>query len=64
VKTVKEKSRGESTLPDSPVWWQIVQRPVMSLRYGNLQIVIHDSRVVQIERNQKFCIDEGVAGLI
>lgn len=34
-------------------WMSIVQRQVKSIRYGVVQIVVHDSHVVQIERTEK-----------
>jgi hypothetical protein len=37
----------------SPGWLQIVQAQVESLRFGVVQIVVHESRVVQIERTEK-----------
>jgi len=36
-----------------PAWLDIVRQKVESLRYGVVQIVIHDSRVTQIERTEK-----------
>jgi hypothetical protein len=40
-----------------PSWVQIVQKQVSSLRFGVVQIVVHDSRVVQIECTQKVRLD-------
>jgi len=34
-------------------WLELVQRQVGSLRFGVVQIVVHESRVVQIERTEK-----------
>ena len=34
-------------------WLAIVQSHVKSLRYGVVQITIHDGRVTQIERTEK-----------
>ena len=34
-------------------WLNVVREQVTSLRYGIVQIVVHDSRVVQIERTEK-----------
>jgi hypothetical protein len=41
----------------NPAWWQLVQRHVGSLRFGVVQIVVHDRRVVQIERTEKVRFD-------
>jgi hypothetical protein len=37
----------------SPEWLEIVRQKVESLRYGVVQIVVHDARVTQIERTEK-----------
>ncbi len=37
-------------------WLQLVQRHVASLKFGVVQITVHESRVVQIERSEKFRI--------
>jgi hypothetical protein len=34
-------------------WLKVVRRQVSSLRFGVVQIVVHDGRVVQIERTEK-----------
>lgn len=39
-------------------WIEVVAKQVSNLRFGVVQIVIHDSRVVQIERTEKVRIDE------
>lgn len=36
-----------------PDWVTIVRHKVESLRYGVVQLVIHDGRVTQIERTEK-----------
>lgn len=38
-------------------WLELVQKQVASLRFGIVQIVVHDSRVVQIERTEKVRLD-------
>lgn len=37
----------------SPAWLRLVQEKVESLRYGVVQLVVHDGRVTQIERTEK-----------
>jgi hypothetical protein len=34
-------------------WPEVVQRQVGSLRYGVMQIVVHDSQVTQIEKTER-----------
>jgi hypothetical protein len=42
----------------SPEWVGIVVKQVESLRFGVVQITIHESRVVQIEKTEKVRIDK------
>lgn len=39
--------------PISPDWLDIVRAKVNSLDYGVVQIIVHGSRVTQIERTEK-----------
>ena len=41
-----------------PNWLAVVQRQVSSLRYGVVQIVIHDSQVTQIEKTERVRLDK------
>ncbi|MDB6125687.1 MAG: hypothetical protein JWQ71_4680 [Pedosphaera sp.] len=41
----------------SQLWLELVQRQVDSLQFGIVQIVVHNSRVVQIERTEKVRLD-------
>jgi hypothetical protein len=40
-----------------PEWMEAVRLQVQSLRYGVVQVVVHDSRVVQIEKTERTRID-------
>ena len=47
-----------ATLSDKPAaaapdWLKVVREKVESLRYGVVQLVVHDGRVTQIERTEK-----------
>ena len=41
-----------------PSWLKIVQSQVGSLRFGVVQIVVHDGHVVQIEKTEKLRIEK------
>ena len=47
----------ETTIPAKPEiapdWLRLVQQKVEGLRYGVIQLVVHDGRVTQIERTEK-----------
>jgi len=36
-----------------PPWLEIVQRQVASLRFGVVQIVVHESEVTQIDKTER-----------
>jgi hypothetical protein len=42
-----------SDLGLTPEWLRIVQQKVETLRYGVVQLIVHDGRVTQIERTEK-----------
>ena len=41
----------------SPAWLNVVRDQVESLKFGTVQITIHDSRVIQIEKLEKLRFD-------
>jgi hypothetical protein len=43
-----------------PEWVRLVREKVESLRYGVVQLVVHDGRVMQIERTEKTRLAPGV----
>ncbi len=45
-----------SILP-TPDWLEVVREKVEGLRYGVVQIVVHDAMVTQIERTEKTRLD-------
>lgn len=42
-----------------PDWLALVREKVESLRYGVVQLVVHDGRVTQIERTEKTRLSAG-----
>jgi len=40
-------------------WLDLVVQRVKSLRYGVVEIVVHDSRVIQIEKTERVRLDKG-----
>ena len=53
-KNVPERGGSES-------WLEVVRRQVSSLNFGVVQIVVHGSRVVQIERTEKVRLENPIA---
>ena len=39
-------------------WLDMVRQQVASLRYGVVQIVVHDSQVAQIEKTERFRLEK------
>lgn len=38
-------------------WFESIRQQVSSLRYGVIQIVVHEGRVVQIDRTEKIRVE-------
>lgn len=53
------------TLAPSPIepWLEIVRQKVAAMRFGSVQIVVHEGRVTQVESTEKtrFAADEAPA---
>jgi hypothetical protein len=49
------KPAGDKTNPD---WIGLVQQQVTSLRFGVVQITVHDGRVVQVETTERLRFDK------
>jgi len=54
----------ESDAGEKADWLEIVRRQVGSLRFGVVQIVVHDSRVTQIEKTERVRLDKSRAQTI
>jgi hypothetical protein len=52
--TPRELADGQENLK----WLEIVRRQVASLRFGVVEIVVHDSRVTQIEKTERLRLDK------
>ena len=42
-----------STPPNPPDWMEVVRQNVANLRFGSVQITVHDGHVTQIESIEK-----------
>ena len=47
-----------SAAPADLKWLELVVQHVKSLRYGVVEIVVHDSRVIQIEKTERVRLDK------
>ena len=52
--TIKSGSVGN----DKPDWLEVVRQQVGSLRFGVVQIVVHDSQVTQIEKTERVRLEK------
>jgi hypothetical protein len=50
----RDASAPKETLP---AWLELVREQVDSLKFGTVQITVHDSRVTQVERLEKVRLD-------
>ncbi len=51
------KSSDASKKPETPPWVELVCESVASVSFGMVQIVVHNSKVVQIEKTEKLRLD-------
>ena len=58
------QTRSESDAEEKTAWLEIVRRQVGSLRFGVVQIVVHDSQVTQIEKTERVRLDKSRANTI
>lgn len=52
----RDSQKADDHSLDAP-WLALVAEKVKTLNYGVIQIVVHDSRVVQVERTERFRFD-------
>lgn len=45
--------KSTASVGPQPDWLALVREKIESLRYGVVQLVVHDGRVTQIERTEK-----------
>ena len=50
--------KSESSADQQLNWLEVVRRQVGSLHYGAVEIVVHDSRVIQIEKTERVRLDQ------
>ena len=63
MKTTDNSAKVAATAKQEP-WLETVRSQVASLRFGVVQIVVHDAQVVQIERTEKVRLDKQPTGKI
>jgi hypothetical protein len=56
MSTIQIKS--ESSADKQLNWLEVVRQQVGSLRYGVVQIIVHDSQVTQIEKTERVRLDK------
>jgi hypothetical protein len=53
---IQQKAPADGTSESK--WLELVVQHVKSLRYGVVEIVVHDSRVIQIEKTERVRLDK------
>lgn len=59
MSTIQIKANAETG--EKPDWLEIVRRQVNSLRFGVVQIVVHDSHVTQIDKTERVRLEKSRA---
>jgi hypothetical protein len=62
MSTIQIKS--ESSADKQWSWLEVVRQQVGSLRYGVVQIIVHDSQVTQIEKTERVRLEKARAQTI
>ena len=55
MRTIKPLNERNGQLPD---WLRIIEESVDSIEFGVIQIVVHNAKVVQIEKTEKLRLDQ------
>jgi hypothetical protein len=55
------QAKSGNTAEEQLNWLDVVRRQVGSLRYGVVQIVVHDSHVTQIEKTERVRLEKARA---
>jgi hypothetical protein len=50
--------RQKATDGDDSKWIELVIQQIRSLRYGVVEIIVHDSRVIQIEKTERLRLEK------
>ena len=53
MKTDETETSREAVSTEGGQWLEVVRKQVASLSFGVVQITVHDSKVVQIEKTEK-----------
>ena len=60
----ENRTKPAPSADERPDWLDIVRRQVGSLRYGVVQVVVHDSQVTQIEKTERVRLEKAHAQTI
>jgi hypothetical protein len=52
------QQKAPDAAPGDAKWLDLVVQRVKSLRYGVVEIVVHDARVIQIEKTERVRLDK------
>ena len=53
MKTQNAETKSDLTDAESEQWLDMLRRQVASMKFGVVQITVHDSKVVQLEKTEK-----------
>jgi len=57
MKTSDDQNANGAKEQHLPEWLELVRKQVASLKFGTVQIIVHDSRVTQVDRVEKVRLD-------
>lgn len=57
--TPTSRATEDDALPLSPALLRELRQALLTIRFGAIELVIHDGRVVQLERRERIRVDQG-----
>lgn len=55
-------SLSDNPVPDFTQWVALLEQKIASIRFGSIQIVVHEGRITQIESTEKIRLSNDSAG--
>lgn len=52
----------DSSVPDFTQWVGLLEQKIASIRFGSIQIIVHEGRITQIESTEKIRLSHELPG--
>lgn len=55
-------SLSDNSVPDFTQWVRLLEQKIASIRFGSIQIIVHEGRITQIESTEKIRLSNESSG--